>query len=279
MHNLLNSIKEQELKNYFLEVSKANNKVKQGQNALTIGVMGKSGAGKSSIINTLCQDNLCKSSAVGGCTREVQHIPARIADLNACLIDFPGIAESEQWDQSYMQLYQDYLDKLDIILWVVKIDDRAVLEDEKFFNKYLSDHKTKQKCIFILSQSDKTEPSREWRYNSFTPSEKQLDNIKRNKFRIRTDFNIDALNVVAVATDYNNGSFKNYNFEAIFDVILFKLANNDAITNELPLQVYWDIVKREGNKSLEFCKYEMEIVREEADKVMSSLEDLLEELE
>lgn len=262
MIDLLDSIQDQELKQYLSEVARANNKIRGDGTALTIGVMGKSGAGKSSLINTLCQSNLCKSGAVGGCTRAVQLIPTKIAEMNACLIDFPGIAENGEWDKSYVDLYHSYLDQLDVILWVIKIDDRAVLEDENFFNTYLSNTEIKDKCIFILSQADKAAPIREWDRVAYQPSEKQKENINRNKYRISNNFDIVGFYVVAISTDYHNGSFKNYNFEDIFDLILFRLTNDSEIEEEISSEVRLGSASRVYRKAKNWTLCALQSLRE-----------------
>lgn len=278
MIDLLDSIQDQELKQYLSEVARANNKIRGDGTALTIGVMGKSGAGKSSLINTLCQSNLCKSGAASGCTRAVQLIPTKIAEMNACLIDFPGIAENGEWDKSYVDLYHSYLDQLDVILWVIKIDDRAVLEDENFFNTYLSNTEIKDKCIFILSQADKAAPSREWDRVAYQPSEKQKENINRNKYRIFSNFDIEGVNVVAISTDYHNGSFKNYNFEDIFDLILFRLNNDSKIAEEISLESSWGCTKREMTKSREWTSCAFQFLGEDAAELSKKAADLENEL-
>lgn len=251
MRDLLDLIDDQQLKDCLVAVAQANNKVRGNGLALTIGVMGKSGAGKSSLINGLCQQNVCKSGAVGGCTRKVQHITAKIGKMNVFLVDFPGIAENQKWDQSYIELYKEHLDKLDIILWVIKIDDRAILEDEKFFKEYLSKPDIQQKCIFVLSQCDKAEPTREWDHINYKPSDNQLENINRNKYRIDHDFNVGLGNIIPVSNSYDSGIFKNYNLEPIFDAILFALADQEHIYGELSWFSIWDIIENR----IDSCEY------------------------
>lgn len=277
MKNLLDTIQDQELKELLLKVTSAANNLN-----ISIGIMGKSGAGKSSIINALCRENVCKAGAVGGCTREIQRISAKLGNMKVTLVDFPGIAENQQWDKTYIDLYKKHLNELDLILWVIKIDDRAILEDEKFFNELLrSQHSIKSKIRFILSQADKTEPMREWNYNSYQPSKKQLENIKRNRQRIceEFDFSIDGLKIIPISTNYSNNRFQHYNFDEIFDMILFDLKEKPDISDKLSFGDWRKCSSREWQKISEMTKYHMEYQQEQVTNALMELEELLEQLE
>ena len=59
--------------------------------APAIGMMGKIGAGKSSLCNTLFA---APASAVHACTRQVQRYPFTLASQALFIVDFPGIGES-----------------------------------------------------------------------------------------------------------------------------------------------------------------------------------------
>lgn len=47
------------------------------------------------------------------------------------LIDMPGVGESEQRDAEYAALYRRLLPELDLVLWVIKGDDRALCARSK----------------------------------------------------------------------------------------------------------------------------------------------------
>ncbi|OOF47095.1 hypothetical protein BKK51_00875 [Rodentibacter trehalosifermentans] len=272
--NLSNSIKNSELQKLLKQLSGIYKE--QIGKPLSIGIMGKSGSGKSSFINALCQQHICKSGSCGGCTREIQKITAKLSNLDIILYDFPGIAESESWDKQYIPLYREHLSKMDLIFWLIRVDDRSILSDEEFFSNYV-DYDLKRKFVFILSQSDKSEPSREWNWHKFEPSKDQLDKINRNKYRIITDFSTDNDKVIPIALSYNESTlkFQMYNFDDIFWKILFYLNNFSKVSEQLDLKTSWRLTQLECNKSLEFSKLEFQYGQEMLEETMKNLTETL----
>ncbi len=57
-----------------------------------IGIMGKTGAGKSSLCNAIFKGDVCAVSDVEACTREMQEIRIQFGTRSVRLIDIPGVA-------------------------------------------------------------------------------------------------------------------------------------------------------------------------------------------
>lgn len=81
-----------------------------------IGIMGKTGAGKSSLCNALFQGEVTPVSDVDACTRDVLRLRLRSGEHSLILVDLPGVGESEQRDKEYESLYRNILPELDLIL-------------------------------------------------------------------------------------------------------------------------------------------------------------------
>jgi len=151
-----------------------------------IGIMGKTGAGKSSLCNALFQGEVTPVSDVQACTRDVLRLRLSSGDHSLILVDLPGVGESEQRDEEYESLYRKVLPDLDLILWVIKADDRAFSVDERFYRRVMSDHQ--QRTLFIVNQADKIEPSHEWYVTGDSPSPNQSVNIEARLESIRQLF-------------------------------------------------------------------------------------------
>ncbi|MDU1576049.1 MAG: GTPase family protein [Pantoea sp.] len=89
-----------------------------------IGIMGKSGAGKSSLCNALFASEVSPVSDV----------------------------------TEYAALYREQLPRLDLVLWLIKADDRALTVDEHFYHQVIGEV-YRHKVLFVISQSDKAEPT------------------------------------------------------------------------------------------------------------------------
>ena len=90
-----------------------------------IGIMGKTGVGKSSLCNALFRSEVCTVNAVEACTRQPQRVRLRFGSHYLTLVDLPGVGESVTRDGEYRELYRDLMPQLDMVLWVLKADDRA----------------------------------------------------------------------------------------------------------------------------------------------------------
>ncbi|WP_193149474.1 GTPase family protein [Klebsiella variicola] len=123
-----------------------------------IGIMGKTGAGKSSLCNALFAGEVSPISDVAACTREPLRFRFQVGGRFMTLVDLPGVGESGARDTEYAALYREQLPRLDLVLWLIKADDRALSVDELFYHKVIGEA-YRHKVLFVISQSDKAEPT------------------------------------------------------------------------------------------------------------------------
>lgn len=124
-----------------------------------IGIMGKTGTGKSRLCNTLFAGDISPVSDVAACTRQPLQFRLQLSGKRfMTIMDLPGVGESELRDAEYAALYREQLPRLDLVLWLIKADDRALAVDEHFYREVIGEA-YRHKVLFVISQSDKVEPT------------------------------------------------------------------------------------------------------------------------
>lgn len=139
-----------------------------------IGIMGKTGSGKSSLCNDLFVGEISPVSDVAACTREPLRFRLQVGERFMTIVDLPGVGESSARDTEYAGLYREQLPRLDLVLWLIKADDRALAVDEHFYRQVIGEA-YRHKVLFVISQSDKAEPTN----GGNTLSTEQKQNISR----------------------------------------------------------------------------------------------------
>ncbi|HAT3925975.1 GTPase family protein [Citrobacter meridianamericanus] len=144
-----------------------------------IGIMGKTGAGKSSLCNALFQGEVTPVSDVNACTRDALRFRLRNGSHSLMIVDLPGVGESAQRDEEYTALYRRILPELDLVLWVIKADDRALSLDEHFYRKVMLAYQ--HRVLFVVNQADKAEPCHTWNLADNQPSPDQQLTIEAKR--------------------------------------------------------------------------------------------------
>jgi len=151
-----------------------------------IGIAGKSGAGKSSLCNALFSGEVSPVSDVLACTRDALRFRLKADKHSLMIIDLPGAGESEARDREYAKLYQSLLPEMDLVLWVIKADDRALSVDEKFYREVIGRYRGK--VLFVVSQVDRFEPLPQVASAFDSPSVQQRHNLSLKLEDIRQRF-------------------------------------------------------------------------------------------
>ncbi|HGL4053822.1 TPA: GTPase family protein [Citrobacter koseri] len=165
-----------------------------------IGIMGKTGVGKSSLCNALFRSEVCAVNAVEACTREPQRVRLRFGQHHLTLVDLPGVGESQLRDTEYRELYREQLPKLDMVLWVLKADDRAFSVEEAFYQSvFARSGSAIPPVLWVLNQVDKVEPSEQWNWHSANPSPGQLENIECKQRAIARQLHTEEKDIILVS--------------------------------------------------------------------------------
>jgi len=184
-----------------------------------VGILGKTGVGKSTLCNALFGKDVAEISHIEACTWKPEEYFIMLSKEGArgmVIIDTPGIGYRE--DIKNEALYRDLLPKLDAILWIVKADDRAYSAEQQFYQDVVKPHlHESQPFIVVMNQVDKVEPLREWDFNNNQPGPKQLENIEKKTYSIRHLFGSSMSNVLFVS------AAQKYNLIALVEEIVSRL--------------------------------------------------------
>lgn len=190
-----------------------------------VGVFGKTGAGKSSLCNSVFGRDVCAISDVKACTRSPQEVMLSLGEKGIKLVDVPGVGESCERDKEYEALYKEILPELDLVLWVLKGDDRAFTSDEKFYHQVVRPHIKNGKPFFIaLNQVDKIEPFREWDEEARQPGARQAKNIQEKRLSVAAFFDLPLEQVIPVSANEKFGLIN------LVDSIVHALPDEKKIT-------------------------------------------------
>ncbi len=74
------------------------------------------------------------------------------------LVDLPGVGETPEYDAEYSALYQKLLTELDLIIWVLRADDRARAVDIVTHRSLLAYGADASRFLFVISQADRIPP-------------------------------------------------------------------------------------------------------------------------
>lgn len=191
-----------------------------------VGIFGKTGVGKSSLCNALFGKDICQVSDIQACTRTPQEVMLGLeGERGITLLDVPGVGEDPERDEEYSALYQSLLPELDIVLWVLKADDRAYSVDLDFYHHLVKPHLDQGKpFIMVLNQVDKVEAFREWDCGRNCPGSNQARNIDLKVSGVASNFGLKRSIVLPVSADEKFGLAK------LVDEIIFSLPDEKKLS-------------------------------------------------
>ena len=211
-----------------------------------IGVFGVAGVGKSSLCNALFGSDVAAISDVAACTRSPQEILIGENGRGLCLVDVPGVGERIERDEEYFALYKSLMPELDLVIWVIKADDRAYAVAERAYKEIIKPHTKHCPTLFVVNQVDKINPVREWDDEKNCPGEKQLANIQVKVNEIIKAFDVSTERIQTVSAEAK------YNLEAVMDAIVDILPKEKkyAVTREAKEEVVSEKAQTEAEKGI-----------------------------
>ena len=133
--------------------------------------------------------------------------------------------------KEYIELYKNLIPELDLILWLIKADDRNYASGLDDYNAMFTGEDSIP-VIFVITQTDKTNDADDWNRQAYKPGELQEANIAKKEGDISSRFNVPTQNIISIAVQVKDKKLtgKFYNLKALVDLVARALT--EAFTNE-----------------------------------------------
>ena len=123
--------------------------------------IGKSGYGKSSLINSIIGADAFQIDEVKACTKELDTALFRMGQDEKTYLafsDLPGVGESRMADIQYRKWYRDMVLSSSCVVYVLRADQRDFSIDEDVFSELFYTEEQKENVVIALNFADKIEP-------------------------------------------------------------------------------------------------------------------------
>lgn len=166
--------------------------------------LGKTGHGKSSLLNRLTGSDCFPTSDVEACTRNAVSAeyawPGRDGQ-HLSLVDMPGLGESQKRDDEYRRLYQEHCRCAGAVVWVLAADRRDHAVDLESL-KALFGSTPPAHLLFALNMVDRLPP-----LNRREPglSSAQLETLTRKREECARQFRVEVSRVLPVSAATGHG--------------------------------------------------------------------------
>ena len=156
-------------------------------------LLGQTGVGKSSLINSTFGVSVAETSDTEVCTKVVKHYSYHTPFGDLCLIDTPGLGEgSEKLDEKYLETIKKFIfkEKVDVYVYVSLLNETRFRPTEKRTLKLLTEYlgtSIWEKAWLILTfaasvQAEKLELAADIRVDQIWSFVEELNSYK-NKFK------------------------------------------------------------------------------------------------
>lgn len=186
---------------------------------LQVTFIGKTGYGKSTTINSIIGKNIFKSDDVKSCTKTGQSVIYKISDYSKhflSFLDLPGVGESIEEDKKYYDMYSNFLFKSNVVIHVLRADNRDYTIDLELHKTVLKKHRNN--IVIGLNFSDKIEPIN--RNNDYEPTIKQQENINIKINHLSRLFDVPKENIIPYS------AYSKWNINKLIEVIFSNLVKN-----------------------------------------------------
>lgn len=173
--------------------------------APVVAIIGKAGVGKTTTINNLFDVDefvaevltFNQKGHIGDVRRGTTKATRKRFDLKIGIgldiIDLPGLGDDIRQDKEFEEIYRQILPQCDIILYVLKADNRTLGEDERILQNIVLPSCDKKKIIIAVNQVDILGENEglHWDTRINLPDERQEELIKIKQKDIAAMFSED----------------------------------------------------------------------------------------
>jgi small GTP-binding protein len=104
---------------------------------LNLMVFGKTGVGKSTLLNSLFEKELFETGAMLATTKEIDKSSRIMHGVKVNFFDTPGLFDDKEMDKKYLADINTYIPQMDIILFCFDIHDNRFRSEDFWLMKYL----------------------------------------------------------------------------------------------------------------------------------------------
>ncbi len=122
-----------------------------------IALLGETGVGKSSTINSLFNEGL-EISHTKACTMIEREVIGKAGE-KIVIVDLPGVGEDLEADEEHFATYARVLPGVDIAVWIIKADNRAMTNIQRAIQRLVNDKVLDPKRLVVaINQVDTAQP-------------------------------------------------------------------------------------------------------------------------